>query len=160
MRPLLIGVGNSLRGDDGVGAWIAARVGDRAPGRFDLKETMALLPELAAELVGREQVVFVDADLQAQKVSLQPVSSQRDALHHVTPSTVVTLAKVLGFCGEAWVCHVPVSALEPGEGLSRQALAAAERAVDLLLHGLFHPSVFTASAKLEETHSFETGSGR
>jgi hydrogenase maturation protease len=71
---LLIGIGNPLRGDDGVGPWLVEswrqrRAAQEAPGdqgrgtRADVQVTLVdqLLPELAAELATVDRVLFVDA---------------------------------------------------------------------------------------------------
>ena len=52
-RPLVIGIGNLLRGDDAVGPMLATRVSGRC--------VHQLTPELAAELAPLERVLFIDA---------------------------------------------------------------------------------------------------
>ena len=64
-RDLLIGWGNGLRQDDGVGGAIAA-----AAGRWELPslaviERTQLTPELAPQLAAARRVLFVDAEPQA-----------------------------------------------------------------------------------------------
>jgi Ni,Fe-hydrogenase maturation factor len=67
---LLIGIGNPLRGDDGVGPWLVETWGRRRawrgsvrelPARFQVRVVDQLLPELAAELAAVRRVLFVDA---------------------------------------------------------------------------------------------------
>ncbi|QEY33057.1 hydrogenase maturation protease [Synechococcus sp. RSCCF101] len=50
---LVIGIGNPLRGDDGVGALLAEEAGGRS--------VHQLTPELAAELAPLQRVLFIDA---------------------------------------------------------------------------------------------------
>jgi len=64
---LLIGIGNPLRGDDGVGPWLVETWGRRRawravlPARLQVRVVDQLLPELAAELATVGRVLFVDA---------------------------------------------------------------------------------------------------
>jgi hydrogenase maturation protease len=130
---LVIGVGNTLRGDDGVAARVLELLEARAPGAFVLKATLSLLPELADDLVAHARVIFVDADVLAREVTLRPVEEERAGLHRFAPWGVVAMARSLGFLGEAWVCSLPVEALGAGEGLSPAAVATADEAVERLL---------------------------
>jgi len=65
---LIIGIGNPLRGDDGIGPWLVAdleqelerQAGAAAP-PARCRVVRQLLPELADELAGVERVLFVDA---------------------------------------------------------------------------------------------------
>ena len=75
---LLIGIGNPLRGDDGVGPWLVETWGRRRarrgevrsaqrgeggelPARLQVRVVDQLLPELAEELATVRRVLFVDA---------------------------------------------------------------------------------------------------
>ena len=75
---LLIGIGNPLRGDDGVGPWLVETWGRRRPrrgavhgaqrgeggdllARLQVRVVDQLVPELAAELAAVRRVLFVDA---------------------------------------------------------------------------------------------------
>jgi hydrogenase maturation protease len=62
-RRLVIGLGNALAGDDGVGSHIVRRLSQdgRLPGDVDVLEGGADLLRLAHELEGRPRVVLVDA---------------------------------------------------------------------------------------------------
>lgn len=65
---LIIGIGNPLRGDDGVGPWLVAeleeeleRSGGTTPPKARCRVVRQLLPELAPELADVERLLFVDA---------------------------------------------------------------------------------------------------
>lgn len=133
-RTLVVGVGNTLRGDDGVGPFVIDLLRACGAEDLDLRTVHALLPELASELPGHDAVVFVDADLRATEVMLRPLEVEgREGLHRLAPERVVRLARRLGFHGRAWTCSVPVQTMEPGERLSREAVVAAGRAATALL---------------------------
>jgi hydrogenase maturation protease len=132
---LVVGVGNTLRGDDGAAALVLERLAARAPGAVSLRLAHCLLPELAAEMVGYERVVIVDADVSATAVVLAPLDegATRGGLHDLSPGRLVGFARALGFQGEAQLCRLPIETLEAGAPLSARASAAAEEAVALLL---------------------------
>ena len=134
MSTLVVGVGNTLRGDDGVGPFVIDLLRTARPPGLELRSVQALLPELAAELPAHHAVVFVDADLRTSEVRLRPLAMEgREGLHRFAPERVVVLARRLGFRGEAWTCSLPVQTMDPGTRLSREAVLAAGRAAAVLL---------------------------
>src|SRR5262249_51109422 len=79
-RLLVIGYGNELRGDDGVGPAAARAVAAWAEPCVQAIATHQLTPELADAIAGAEEVVFVDARIGAGEV----------VLHRVTPSSTAS----------------------------------------------------------------------
>jgi hydrogenase maturation protease len=139
MSTLVIGIGNTLRGDDGVGPFVVELLRAAHADGLELRTTATVLPELASEMPGHSRVVFVDADLEAHEVTLRSVAPPgNDGLHRFAPARVVEMARGLGFLGKAWLCSLPVQSMKPGEALSKRALLAADRAAALLL-GRFAP---------------------
>lgn len=61
MRPLIIGVGNDMRGDDGVGCEIARRLAALGSGKWDVCEAKDDALALMEAWQGREAVIIVDA---------------------------------------------------------------------------------------------------
>ena len=134
MSTLVIGVGNTLRGDDGVGPFVVELLRAARAQGLDLRTAPAVLPELAGEMPGHSGVVFVDADLEAHEVTLREASGTGpDGLHRFTPGRVLEMGRALGFAGKAWLCSLPVESMQPGQTLSRRAVLAARRAAALLL---------------------------
>lgn len=134
MSTLVVGIGNTLRGDDGVGPFVIDLLRAARAGWLELRTAFGVLPELAGELLGHEAVVFVDADLRAKEVTLRPLAAEeRDGLHRFALARVVAMARALGFRGRAWICSVPVASMDAGERLSREAVLAAGRAAAVLL---------------------------
>lgn len=143
MKPtptLLLGIGNTLRGDDGVGSRVLELLAGRTSA-FRLMAARSLLPELAMEVAQSSRVVFVDADVRVQSVKLERLSGEaaRSAGHAWSPETLVVLARGFGFAGDAWVCRIPVAACGHGEGLSQEAEAAAQEAVSMLMGTMVRP---------------------
>ncbi len=137
MSTLVIGVGNPLRGDDGAAAQVLALLERAALNGVSLLTALSLLPEMAAEIARHACVVFVDADMRAERVTLQRVTDrERSPLHGFSPSALVAFARTLGFRGDAWVCGLPVSTLDDANVLSLRAQNAAQAAAALLSDAL------------------------
>ncbi len=134
MSLLLIAIGNSLRRDDGAGHRVVEILDP--PPAVAVRNAFQLMPERAEDLSGFDTVVFVDASVATAEVKLEPVedaSGSTPMSHSLTPGEVVALARALfGFTGRAWLCHVPGSDFDDGEGLSPAAEANAQAAAGLL----------------------------
>ena len=104
---LVIGYGNTLRGDDGVGPRVAEAVGRLwLPGVRTLICPL-LTPELADPVSRARKVIFVDAavDLpqQVQWRKLVPGETTQLMAHAADPRTLLALARdVFGRSPEAW----------------------------------------------------------
>lgn len=136
---LLIGYGNLLRSDDGVGPAIVSRLAaifyDNPRGAFLAPHQ--LTPELAEDLAGAQRVVFVDAtvELPAGEVGIRRLdgaSVQAAAVaplgHHATPEALLALCYGLyGRAPCAWSIGVGVANLEVGDRLSPLVARAANR---------------------------------
>jgi len=131
---LVVGIGNTLRGDDGVGPFVIDLLRAARAGWLELRTVLGPMPELAGELPGHDTVVFVDADVRAREVTLSPLATdERDRLHRFALARVVKMARALGFVGRAWICSVPVTSFDAGEKLSPEAVLAAGRAAAVVL---------------------------
>ncbi len=97
---LVIGYGNELRGDDGVGRRLAEQVAAQGWEGVAALSTPQLTPDLAAEIAGRSLVVFADASnairdpAGVRVVSLAP-SAGTARSHTCTPSALLALAAEL-----------------------------------------------------------------
>jgi hydrogenase maturation protease len=120
---LVIGYGNTLRGDDGVGPRVAEAVGNlHLPGVRTLICPL-LTPELADPISRAEKVIFVDAAVDApQEVAwrkLQPDESSQIVAHAADPRKMLALARdVFGHAPEAWWLTIPAVDLGFHEELS------------------------------------------
>jgi hydrogenase maturation protease len=135
MPTLVVGVGNTLRGDDGVAARVLELLAAQPQRELNLRPTLSLVPELAVDIARHRRVIFVDADVRVENVTLERMTEewQSDGLHRFSPETLVRFARDLGFTGDAWVCRIPVETMNAGEALSERAAAAANEAAQLLL---------------------------
>ena len=131
MKALVIGVGNSLRRDDGAGPYIA----ERLPGSPNLSviSCQQLTPELAEPVSQADRVIFVDADarLAPGEVVRQAVQAQRSArIHELDPGALLEWARTLyGRTPEATLVAIGAESFDVGEGLSPAVERAAQEAL-------------------------------
>jgi hydrogenase maturation protease len=132
---LVIGYGNTLRSDDGVGPRIVEAIAAlNLPGVQTLVCGL-LTPELADPISCADRVVFVDAAVDTpREVSLRPLvpaESSQILAHAADPRTLLALARdVFGRVPPAWWLTVPIENLGIGEELSPLALRGARLAVE------------------------------
>lgn len=135
MRTLVIAIGNPLRRDDGAAHHVSI------PPGADSRAVLQLTPEIAEEIAGYDSVVFLDADVAAKQVQIEPVDSLplTSALTHVSrPAEIVAIARALfGFTGRAYTCRIPVSDLSQGEGLTPLTETFAQQASRALSDGCY-----------------------
>jgi hydrogenase maturation protease len=130
---LVIGYGNELRRDDGVGPRVARAVaGWGRPGVL-AESRHQLTPELVEMIAGAGAVVFVDAAIGDEGVRVRPVgpAGPRSAISHVSsPAELLALSEALhGRQPRAWLVSVPAADLSFGEQLSPSALRGMEEAL-------------------------------
>ena len=141
---LIIGIGNPLRGDDGVGPFLAQTIAARQIPGVQAISAHQLLPEHAALLAEVERVLFVDAclvDFPEEAVvraeRLQPEARAAKLSHQITPERLLLLTDLLwGRVPEAWLIAVPVAQIAVGEGLSACCQRQAARALRLIAEEL------------------------
>ena len=131
---LVIGYGNTLRRDDGVGPKVAEAVAALAlPGVRALTFPL-LTPELADPVSRARVAIFVDAAVDAprevQLRKLAPADTSQIMAHAASPATVLALARdVFDHAPQAWLLTIPVEDLGIGEDLSPLAQRGFETAV-------------------------------
>jgi len=165
-RVLLIGYGNTLRGDDALGpmaverlrpllADLASATGSAVSPEVELEHCYQLAPELAAQLAAVDLVIFVDAAAEGKPglvrvERLSPQSSDAASsthaaslTHHVQPAALLGLTIALyGRAPEAILVTGAGANFESGEGLSEYGSAALNevcRLVPSLVRDFLHP---------------------
>lgn len=132
---LVIGYGNTLRSDDGVGPRVAEAVEAlRLPGVRTLV-CPQLSPEHAEPISRVRTVIFVDAAVDAPAEvrlrKLDPGESSQIMAHAADPRTMLAVARdVFGRVPEAWWLTIPAARLGFGEELSPEAQRGLEQAVE------------------------------
>jgi len=130
-RCLIIGFGNPLRSDDGIG-WHVAREFSHEFQHDDVQVIAAhqLTPEMAEMASRAERVLFVDATHKGKpgSVNCEPVAPAAPAshfTHELTPASVLTLAQELyGHRPPAYLLTVAGECFETGDAMSAVAIAA------------------------------------
>jgi hydrogenase maturation protease len=149
LRPaiIVIGYGNDLRGDDGIGPRVAERVA-----AWDMPGVQAigarqLTPELAEQLAQADLVLFVDACLVVAEaandestIQLRQLVPDADVVslrHTSDPRALLALAQALyGHAAPAWLLTVPAVTFDLGAPLSpiaEQGITIAVRHIGELL---------------------------
>ena len=131
---LVLGYGNTLRGDDGVGPKVADAIAALDLPRIHTLACPLLTPELAEPISRAQTVVFVDAAVDAprevQLRHLTPADSSQLMAHAANPATMLALARdVFGHAPKAWLLTIPVENLGIGEELSPLAQRGLETAI-------------------------------
>jgi hydrogenase maturation protease len=137
---LVVGYGNPLRSDDGVGPAVAARLADdpRLAGA-EIRVEHQLTPELAMDASRASLLVLVDAGTteapgEVSVRRLEPLADSGSAwTHHLDPSALVGLARELwGAAPPVIIVSIGPASLEMGEGLTEAVESAVPRAVDVI----------------------------
>jgi hydrogenase maturation protease len=135
MKAVVIGYGNTLRGDDAVGPLLAEAVERAALPRTIAIAVSQLTPELAEFLADASVVVFVDAAIDTKEgaVAVQPLQAaagRGPPSHTSDPAGLLALAEALyGRCPPAWIVGVPAMSFDIGAELTPCARRGMEEAL-------------------------------
>ena len=147
--PLLIGLGNHLRSDDGAGIRLAEAIEAEASG-IEVVQCHQLTPELAEPISRAKAVLFMDAwvaeagktesaahrsaMLQPQLEPLEAAAGGDPSGHDLTPARLLALSTALyGACPPAWQLFIPGEQWQVGDELSARTAAACRDALPLVL---------------------------
>jgi hydrogenase maturation protease len=132
---LVIGFGNTLRGDDGVGPHVAAVAASWGLPGLQSIAVAQLTPELAEALAAVELAIFVDARLDHGKEMIEvsplvPSNSGEMSGHACDPRFLLALAQAVYGCQpRAWLITIPAEDFALGESFSPIARRGAEAAL-------------------------------
>jgi hydrogenase maturation protease len=116
---LVIGYGNTLRGDDGVGPRVAEAIEQLSLPGVRTLICQQLSPEYADPVSQAHTVVFVDAAVdtprEVQLRKIEPSESAQLMAHAADPRTMLALARdVFGHAPQAWWLTIPAVKLDRG----------------------------------------------
>jgi hydrogenase maturation protease len=136
---LIIGYGNTLRGDDGVGYYAAVMLAERLPG-LTVLACHQLNVELAEAVSRANYVIFIDAREGAQPGHIalevvQPLTMPRRAFsHHLTPAALLECARqIYGRQPQGVTFSVEGQAFGFSEQLSLEVQAALPFLIDRVM---------------------------
>ena len=149
---LVIGYGNPLRSDDGLGWTVAAELfrQNRLP-ELVVLPCHQLTPELASTIRTAETVVFVDCAHEGTPgqlgcVEVQPGPTHPTFTHDLTPSKLLALTcELFGVCPKAYLLSICGGSFEPGENFS-EAVAQSLSGLRMKLHQLIDQSLACSGA--------------
>lgn len=134
---LVIGCGNPLRRDDGIGRVAIERLDALfVDGDVRFKSVHQLTPELAADAAEARFVIFIDARCDCEPgelrcESVDPSTSHPSSPHQYTPHSIVSIAAELyGAKPAAAIVSMGGADFEHGEGLSETVSARIDRLID------------------------------
>ncbi len=126
MNYLVIGYGNSLRGDDGAGQRVAEQVENWHLDNVRSLALHQLTPEVAADIAEAETVIFVDAITPTEEpiaqIQVTPIQAQETSTHWAhfqDPRSLLALTQqVYGTVPPSWWILIPAVDFEFGEHFS------------------------------------------
>jgi hydrogenase maturation protease len=134
-RILVIGIGNPLRSDDGLGWRVAEQLSARTNENLRVLKVHQLTPELAEAISEADIAIFVDAGahgipgtLTCENVRVSEADLRFS--HDVTPATLIQIAKTLyGKNPTAYLLCLVGTTFEHGESLSPEIVAVIPQAI-------------------------------
>jgi hydrogenase maturation protease len=140
MTVLVIGYGNTLRGDDGIGYQVAETVTKWQLPQVRSIAIHQLLPELAADIAEVDLVIFVDAIVTQNPVktniNITPIVAGGDenfSTHIITPQLLLGLSqKLYAAIPDAYLLTIPAIDFTLGANLSSIASTGKDLALEYL----------------------------
>lgn len=144
IRNLVIGYGNVIRSDDGVGVQVAEAMEALALPGVEVIACHQLTPDLAEPMARADRVIFADARPvpehgapELEVFAVEPRPAPGFGLHRGDPADLAALAMALyGRCPPTWCVAIPTVQFDLGDQLSdvarqgvRDAVAAITRLV-------------------------------
>lgn len=136
-RILLIGVGSTIRGDDGIGAYICSSIGNmHLPGLTVITAHQAD-SNLTDDINAADIVIVADAAVEGDGVSFTRIQADDSAGvtsgHYMNAALLLQITKLLhGHEPELYVCSVTGYSFEMAEQLSPAAKKNADKAVGII----------------------------
>ena len=95
-RTLVIGYGNTLRSDDGIGVWIADRIDALHRPNVDVRTCHQLHLELVPDLIEYDRVILIDASMSGEPIAIRTCNPSHalpsSTDHNVSPEILQQLA--------------------------------------------------------------------
>jgi hydrogenase maturation protease len=136
-KVLVIGYGNTLRGDDAAGIRAAELIAKRLP-EIECICMHQLMPELAEQIAVNDIVFFLDADVNAaqpnERLVVPGVELDQPRTHFISPESLLSLSQHLyqQTPSKAYVVGIPASQFEFSEELSESTTKSVEESVTLV----------------------------
>lgn len=133
---LMLGIGNSLRGDDGAGPWICQQLQEEAWPGVTVETAMQIYPEHLHQFMEFDAILVIDASVETLHLKMERIvdlSPGTASSHHQDLPTMVALGRQLFQKDIAlYACHIPAMQFDMGQPLSEHTLAHAQAALPLI----------------------------
>ncbi|WP_342597569.1 hydrogenase maturation protease [Cyanobacterium aponinum UTEX 3222] len=135
---LVIGYGNSLRSDDGIGQKIAIALSQLNLKNLSTIATHQLTPELVEKIIQFEQVIFIDAQINSEKIQINKIDNinsypQQNWTHHLNPISLINLTnKLYNKFPQGWLITIPIKNTNFGEQISPEVQIMADNIINNL----------------------------
>ncbi len=134
---MIVGVGNTLRGDDGIGAYICNTIDKLGITGVSILVTQQLQTEQAEEFLSYDHVVIADATIGNEPVKFHPLGKEDpgpvSTSHHVNANLLASLVEQLYQQPlPIMVCAVRGENFEMSEQLSSTAKQNADKAISII----------------------------
>ncbi|HMD75817.1 MAG TPA: hydrogenase maturation protease [Terracidiphilus sp.] len=147
-RCLILACGNTLRGDDGVGPWLAEWAERRFAGQAGVRVVarQQWTPDLAEDIARAESVLFIDCSLDSApgSVNLAPVvpapAGRGHSTHHLDAPELLALARELydSLPRNAHLLTIGAASIELGEAFSPAVTDALPQTCRLIEETVLH----------------------
>ncbi len=139
----IVGIGNTLRSDDGVGAYTCQLLKEKNLPAVIIITTQQLDISMAEELSKFDSVIFIDASLQEETISFQSLlvkdNPPQSFSHHINAAMLVSLARQLFLTDTRfYICAIGAHNFEMGTRLSEKTIHNAAEAASLLAEWIQH----------------------
>ena len=134
---LIIGVGNTLRSDDGIGAYICLKIDAMHLPHVSIRIVHQLHVELIEDLLQYDSVIIADASVTEKNVEFVPLQIHEtqavSSSHHLNANMLLALVqKIHGKNIPIFLCSVRGENFEMGETLSVKAMMNADNALKMI----------------------------
>jgi hydrogenase maturation protease len=134
---LVIGYGNTLRGDDAAGVHAAELIAQRHP-EITCVYLHQLVPEVAEQIAECDVVFFIDAQKDITEANARliapSVETDQPRTHFISPESLLALSQQLyqHLPAKAYVVGIPASQFEFSEELSASTKIGVEESVQIV----------------------------
>jgi hydrogenase maturation protease len=136
-RIAIVGMGNTIRSDDGLGCYICAALEKLVLPNVVIMTVQQLDPEIVEDLLPFDKIVIVDASLTGDAVAFSELDEKMATAvassHHMNAAMVHALARrIYGKELSLFLCAVKGENFEMGDHLSATAQKNAGEAIKIL----------------------------
>ncbi len=136
---IVFGTGNTLRGDDGIGAYICQAIEKHQITGVETRQVTQLNTDLLDEMIKADHIILADASSTVVSVSFYPVSEDESSAvsssHHMSAGLLAKTALLLYQKRlSLFVCAVRGYDFSLQEGLTENAKKNADQAVSIIIN--------------------------